>query len=180
MWTIKLTILKECQTLLAVEKQQTNRCPIYGGGPKSSIFHRMVHDFPLYPLVNVYKKLWNITISNGKTHYFNGQFQKTMDKNAPFVVDLPMIFIVILTHSWCELPRGTWVDPEEQILREIETLRTQEASDVALFTQNRDAKIVVGCKSRGTLDESFSFRDNYMQYVYIYIYSLAKACFYGG
>ena len=27
-----------------------------------------------YPLVNVYKELWNILIVNGKTHYFNGPF----------------------------------------------------------------------------------------------------------
>jgi hypothetical protein len=28
-----------------------------------------------YPLVNVNKKLWKITISNGKIHYFYGHFQ---------------------------------------------------------------------------------------------------------
>ena len=28
-----------------------------------------------YPLVNVYKKLWKITIFNGKIHYFYGHFQ---------------------------------------------------------------------------------------------------------
>ena len=30
---------------------------------------------PYYPLVNVYKKLWKITIFNGKTHYFYGHIQ---------------------------------------------------------------------------------------------------------
>ena len=28
-----------------------------------------------YPLVNVYKKLWKITIFNGKIHNFYGHFQ---------------------------------------------------------------------------------------------------------
>ena len=28
-----------------------------------------------YPLVNVYKKLWKITIFNGKIHYFYGHVQ---------------------------------------------------------------------------------------------------------
>jgi hypothetical protein len=34
-----------------------------------------VWDDQRYPLVNVNKKLWKITIFHGKTHYFYGHFQ---------------------------------------------------------------------------------------------------------